>query len=117
MQMKGSQKTVDEATSRSKQSKSNSDPPTVNVEEDEEVSENNDGGKKGSWVWKHFDKNKIDKTLNKVKCPYCPKLMCAHTKKNGTISMGRQLRLYCVYSPVYDPKGKSGDSKKKTNIC
>lgn len=46
--MEGSQKTVDEDESRSKQSKSNLDPQIVNAEEDEEVGENKYGGKKGS---------------------------------------------------------------------
>ncbi|CAH1446562.1 unnamed protein product [Lactuca virosa] len=110
--MEGSQKIVDEVESRSKQI--NLDPPTVNVEEDEEVGENKYGGQKGSWVWKHFYKKKIDKTVNKLRCPYSLKLMCARTKKSGTSSMRSHLKLYCVNFLVYDPKGKSGDSKKQS---
>lgn len=92
--MEGSQKIVDEAESRRNQS--NPDPPIDNVEEDEEVGENKDGCQKDYWAWKHFDKRKIDKTLNKVKCPYCPKTTCTHTKKKGTSSMGSHLSIYCV---------------------
>ncbi|KAL4556713.1 hypothetical protein LXL04_034870 [Taraxacum kok-saghyz] len=111
-QMEGSHKIVDEAESRSKEHDS---VPIVDVEEDEEEVAENKGGHKTSWVWQHFDKNAIKKGVEKVKCPYCPQMMCANSKKNGTSAMGNHLKLYCAKSPVYNPSlGKSGDSKKQS---
>ncbi|CAI9283488.1 unnamed protein product [Lactuca saligna] len=57
---------------------------TVDVDEgdDEEVEDNKGGGHKVSWVWQHFDREDVKKGAKKVKCPYCPTMMCENSKKN-----------------------------------
>ncbi|KAL4580115.1 hypothetical protein LXL04_016295 [Taraxacum kok-saghyz] len=110
--MEGSHKTVDEAESRSKAPDS---VPIVDVEDEKEEVAKNKGGYKTSWVWQHFDQKAIKKGVEKIKCPYCPQMMCENSKKNGTSAMGNHLKLYCTKSPVYNPSlGKSGDSKKQS---
>ncbi|KAL4555291.1 hypothetical protein LXL04_037907 [Taraxacum kok-saghyz] len=110
--MEWSHKTVDEAESRSKAPDS---VPIVDVEDEKEEVAENKGGYKTSWVWQHFDQKAIKKGVEKIKCPYCPQMMCANSKKNGTSAMGNHLKLYCSKSPVYNPSlGKSGDSKKQS---
>nr|KAJ0212011.1 hypothetical protein LSAT_V11C400185890 [Lactuca sativa] len=94
-------------------------PQTIDVDldvdegDDEVVADNKGGGHRVSWVWQHFDRDAVKKGAKKVKCPYCSTMMCANSKKNGTSAMGNHLRLYCPTSPVYDPKGKVGDTKKQ----
>ena len=100
--MEGSQKTTDEAESRSEQ------PPIVDVEEDEEVAENRGGGHKKSWVWDHFDQEALKKGAKKLKCPYCTTEFCANMKKNGTSAMGSHLKTVCHKSHVYVPLGIRG---------
>ncbi|CAI9294056.1 unnamed protein product [Lactuca saligna] len=95
-------------------------PQTVDVDldvdegADEVVADNKGGGHRVSWVWQHFDRDVVKKGVKKVKFPYCSTMMCANSKKNGTIAMGNHLRLYCPTSPIYDPKGKVGDTKKQS---
>ncbi|CAI9296930.1 unnamed protein product [Lactuca saligna] len=95
-------------------------PQTIDVDldvdegDDEVVADNKGGGHRVSWVWQHFDRDAVKKGAKKVKCPYCSTMMCANSKKNGTSAIGNHLRLYCPTSPVYDPKGKVGDTKKQS---
>ncbi|CAI9283695.1 unnamed protein product [Lactuca saligna] len=88
-------------------------PQTVDVDEgdDEEVADNKGGGHRVSWVWQHFDRDVVKNGAKKVKCPYYSTMMCANSKKMS--ARGNHLRLYCPTSPVYDPKGKVGDTKKQ----
>nr|KAJ0202539.1 hypothetical protein LSAT_V11C500254960 [Lactuca sativa] len=86
----------------------------VDEGDDEEVADNKGGGHRVSWVLQHFDREAVKKSAKKVKWPYCPTMMCANSKKNGTSAMGSHLRLYCPKSLVDDPKGKVGDTKKQS---
>ncbi|CAH1448641.1 unnamed protein product [Lactuca virosa] len=82
---------------------------------DDEVEDNQGGGHRVSWVWQHCDREDVKKGAMKVKCSYCPTMMCTNSKKNGMSAMGSHLRLYCPRSPFYNPKGKLGDTKN--NLC
>ncbi|KAL4573897.1 hypothetical protein LXL04_020718 [Taraxacum kok-saghyz] len=88
--MEGSHKTVDEAESRSKEPDS---VPIVDVEEEEEEVAENKGGHKTSWVWQHFDPKAIKKGVEKIKCPYCPQMMCANSKRNDELGSGEVIEM------------------------